>query len=173
MGQHSLVIVSNRGPIRFLQGADGGRIAKRGGGGLVTALSGVAQHQKVTWVAAALTDEDEAVAEEGAYVDGNLRLRLVALDREQYDRYYNVVSNPMLWEDFADVDIIRVDNVYYASASTMHYSPGAPVLRSYDLGETTAQIAYDLHIAEGTVKSRLHYALRTLRLTLREMGVSR
>lgn len=49
----------------------------------------------------------------------------------------------------------------------------AVVLRSYYLGETTAQIAYDLHIAEGTVKSRLHYALRTLRLTLREMGVSR
>ncbi|GAA1801795.1 family 43 glycosylhydrolase [Luedemannella flava] len=42
-------------------------------------------------------------------------------------------SNPMLWEDFADVDIIRVGDVYYASASTMHYSPGAPVLRSYDL----------------------------------------
>ena len=49
----------------------------------------------------------------------------------------------------------------------------AVILRSYYLGETTAQIAYDLHIAEGTVKSRLHYALRALRLTLREMGVSR
>jgi beta-xylosidase len=42
-------------------------------------------------------------------------------------------SNPMLWEDFADIDVIRVDNTYYASASTMHYSPGAPILRSYDL----------------------------------------
>ncbi|WP_406067871.1 RICIN domain-containing protein [Micromonospora sp. NBC_01638] len=42
-------------------------------------------------------------------------------------------SNPTVWQDFADVDIIRVDNVYYMSASTMHYSPGAPVLRSYDL----------------------------------------
>ncbi|RAO49433.1 Non-reducing end alpha-L-arabinofuranosidase [Micromonospora saelicesensis] len=39
----------------------------------------------------------------------------------------------MVWQDFADVDIIRVDNAYYMSASTMHYSPGAPVLRSYDL----------------------------------------
>src|SRR4051794_18702327 len=97
MGQHPLVIVSNRGPIRFLQGADGGRVAKRGGGGLVTALSGVAQHQKVTWVAAALTDEDEAVAGEGALRDGNLRLRLVAHDREEYDRYYNVFANPTLW----------------------------------------------------------------------------
>ncbi|MCG5468088.1 family 43 glycosylhydrolase [Micromonospora sp. LAH09] len=41
--------------------------------------------------------------------------------------------NPVVWQDFADVDIIRVDNAYYMSASTMHYSPGAPVLRSYDL----------------------------------------
>ncbi|OBT75798.1 hypothetical protein VF21_05587 [Pseudogymnoascus sp. 05NY08] len=42
-------------------------------------------------------------------------------------------SNPVLWEDLADLDIFRVDNVYYYSASTMHYSPGAPILRSYDL----------------------------------------
>ncbi|MBF9133769.1 family 43 glycosylhydrolase [Plantactinospora sp. S1510] len=42
-------------------------------------------------------------------------------------------SNPVVWQDFADVDIIRVDNAYYMSASTMHYSPGAPILRSYDL----------------------------------------
>ncbi len=42
-------------------------------------------------------------------------------------------TNPVIWQDFADVDIIRVGNTYYCSASTMHYSPGAPVLRSYDL----------------------------------------
>jgi beta-xylosidase/chitodextrinase len=42
-------------------------------------------------------------------------------------------SNPVLWEDLADVDIIRVNDAYYYSASTMHYSPGAPILRSYDL----------------------------------------
>ncbi|GLW75187.1 xylosidase [Kitasatospora phosalacinea] len=42
-------------------------------------------------------------------------------------------SNPVLWEDLADGDIIRVGDTYYYSASTMHYSPGAPVLRSYDL----------------------------------------
>jgi beta-xylosidase len=42
-------------------------------------------------------------------------------------------SNPVLWEDLADLDIRRVDNAYYYSASTMHYSPGAPILRSYDL----------------------------------------
>ncbi|KAJ3056984.1 hypothetical protein HK097_001928 [Rhizophlyctis rosea] len=42
-------------------------------------------------------------------------------------------TNPVLWEDLADLDIFRVGDVYYYSASTMHYSPGAPVLRSYDL----------------------------------------
>ncbi|MFF5297025.1 family 43 glycosylhydrolase [Paractinoplanes globisporus] len=42
-------------------------------------------------------------------------------------------SNPVVWQDFADGDIIRVGDVYYYSASTMHYSPGAPILRSYDL----------------------------------------
>jgi len=42
-------------------------------------------------------------------------------------------TNPVIWQDFADGDIIRVGDTYYYSASTMHYSPGAPVLRSYDL----------------------------------------
>jgi RNA polymerase sigma-70 factor, ECF subfamily len=49
----------------------------------------------------------------------------------------------------------------------------AVVRRSYYLGWTTAQIAEDLQIAEGTVKSRMHYAVRALRLTVREMGVTR
>jgi RNA polymerase sigma-70 factor, ECF subfamily len=49
----------------------------------------------------------------------------------------------------------------------------AVVRRSYYLGWTTAQIADDLGIAEGTVKSRLHYAMRAMRLTLQEMGVTR
>ena len=49
----------------------------------------------------------------------------------------------------------------------------AVIRRSYYLGWTTARIAEDLQIAEGTVKSRLHYAMRALRLTLQEMGVTR
>ena len=42
-------------------------------------------------------------------------------------------KNPVIWEDLADAEVIRVDNAYYYTASTMHYSPGAPILRSYDL----------------------------------------
>jgi RNA polymerase sigma-70 factor, ECF subfamily len=48
----------------------------------------------------------------------------------------------------------------------------AVVGRSHYQGWTTAQIAADLGIAEGTVKARLHYALRELRQSLQEMGVT-
>jgi RNA polymerase sigma-70 factor, ECF subfamily len=49
----------------------------------------------------------------------------------------------------------------------------AVVWRAYYQGWTTARIADDLQIAEGTVKSRLHYAMRALRLALQEQGVTR
>jgi RNA polymerase sigma-70 factor (ECF subfamily) len=39
----------------------------------------------------------------------------------------------------------------------------AVICRSYYEARTTAQIADDLQIAEATVKSRLHYAMRELR----------
>ncbi|KAH8795187.1 glycosyl hydrolase [Flagelloscypha sp. PMI_526] len=42
-------------------------------------------------------------------------------------------TNPVFWEDLADLAIKRVGSTYYYSASTMHFSPGAPILRSYDL----------------------------------------
>ncbi len=42
-------------------------------------------------------------------------------------------TNPVIWQDFADLEVIRVGDTYYYTGSTMHYSPGAPVLRSYDL----------------------------------------
>ena len=99
-----LIIVSNRGPAEFDRDPDGNRVIARGGGGLVTALSGVIASQDVTWVAAAISTEDEAVAaehEDGLEEtdrNGNpFRLRLVRLDRADYDRYYNVFANPLLW----------------------------------------------------------------------------
>jgi RNA polymerase sigma-70 factor (ECF subfamily) len=49
----------------------------------------------------------------------------------------------------------------------------AVISRAYYQGASTAQIAADLQIAEGTVKSRLHYGMRALRLRLQEMGVRR
>src|SRR6476661_8597217 len=97
MEEPHLLIVSNRGPMRFETLPDGSHSAKRGGGGLVTALSALTTQRPLTWVASALSDDDAEVAAEGVYEDGNLRLSMVAHDREEYDRYYNVFANPTLW----------------------------------------------------------------------------
>ncbi|AIY00189.1 RNA polymerase sigma factor [Arthrobacter sp. PAMC 25486] len=46
------------------------------------------------------------------------------------------------------------------------------IRQAYYGGRDTASIASALDIPEGTVKSRLHYGLRALRLALEERGVS-
>ncbi|KAI1810840.1 glycoside hydrolase family 43 protein [Poronia punctata] len=49
-------------------------------------------------------------------------------------RANSTFENPVVYEDFADNDVtVGPDGLYYFSASNMHYSPGAPILRSADL----------------------------------------
>lgn len=47
------------------------------------------------------------------------------------------------------------------------------IVSAYYLGHSIAEIARHEDVPEGTVKSRLHYALRALRLSLQERGVTR
>lgn len=42
-------------------------------------------------------------------------------------------TNPVLWSDVPDPDVIRVGDNFYLMSTTMHLSPGAPVMRSKDL----------------------------------------
>ena len=49
----------------------------------------------------------------------------------------------------------------------------AVVVRAYYGGLSTAELSAELGVPEGTVKSRLHYGLRALRLALQEKGVTR
>lgn len=42
-------------------------------------------------------------------------------------------SNPIIWADYPDLDVIRVDDTYYMVSTTMHMMPGCVILRSYDL----------------------------------------
>jgi trehalose 6-phosphate synthase len=99
-----LVIVSNRGPAQFERDADGKREVRRGGGGLVTALTGLVSHRRALWVASAMTDEDVAVAVEAdgepveVELDGvSYDVCMVESDSLAYDRFYNVIANPILW----------------------------------------------------------------------------
>ena len=59
-----LVIVSNRGPAQFHRTEDGERVVRRGGGGLVTALTGLVSHRDALWIASAMGPEDAAVTRE-------------------------------------------------------------------------------------------------------------
>jgi trehalose 6-phosphate synthase len=102
--RHKLLVVSNRAPVSYQRDSSGARVARRGGGGVVTALGGLPAHHDVTWVASAMTEEDRAVAAEhvGSFneetQDGAAyRLRLVTHEPAAYDRYYNVLANPTLW----------------------------------------------------------------------------
>jgi trehalose 6-phosphate synthase len=96
-----LVLVSNRGPVTFQAGGE----VRRGTGGLVTALIGLASYRDVTWIASAMTDEDVAMTEryEGhafpvrAPDGGEYRVKLIDSDPDAYDRFYNIMANPMLW----------------------------------------------------------------------------
>ncbi len=48
---------------------------------------------------------------------------------------FNLVeaSNPTIWADVPDPSVIRVGNTYYMSSTTMHMSPGVPIMKSTDL----------------------------------------
>src|ERR671936_2372240 len=99
-----LVLVSNRGPATFERDEGGELRVTRGGGGLVTALTGLVNHRDALWVASAMTEEDVEMSRQHGgrafecEVDGvSYRVRLVESDPEAYDRFYNVVANPLLW----------------------------------------------------------------------------
>lgn len=96
-----IIIASNRGPFSFSQTKDGSFKIKRGAGGLVTALSSLAEKQDVIWFASTLSRGDELWAQKHGSqpqdVHG-IQLRLIRpKSKKQYDQYYNVISNPLLW----------------------------------------------------------------------------
>ena len=124
MADERLIIVSNRGPAEFDRDADGERTINRGGGGLVTALTGLATHREVLWVASAMTEEDAVVAEEAGgpveieLEDASYEVDLVASDPDAYDPFYSVIANPQLWFtqhylwDLSNAPDIRAEEKY-------------------------------------------------------------
>ncbi|HEX2048864.1 MAG TPA: trehalose-6-phosphate synthase [Acidimicrobiales bacterium] len=99
-----VVFLSNRGPVQYDREA-GERTTGRGGGGLVTALSGLAGRlDDAVWVCGTATEEDAAVAREhegkafeAGDGDDGLLVRMVETDPEQRQKFYTVIANPLLW----------------------------------------------------------------------------
>lgn len=48
-----------------------------------------------------------------------------------------ICTNPMIWADVPDPDVIRVGNTFYLVSTTMHLMPGAPIMESKDLTHWT------------------------------------
>jgi trehalose 6-phosphate synthase len=99
-----VLIASNRGPVSFTEGDDGTLSAKRGGGGMVSGLSAVADESDMLWVCAALSDGDRIAAR--AAPDGMLSrdqtgpgaaVRMLDIPPAVFQRAYNSVANSTLW----------------------------------------------------------------------------
>jgi len=112
-----VVLLSHRGPASFRR-TRSGVTAKRGAGGLVTALMGLAEHlDDAVWVCAAATEADAAVAaeHEGHSIEieftpdpqvvpddeeaagPSLSVRYVEVEPERHRMFYGEIANPLLW----------------------------------------------------------------------------
>ena len=93
-----MIVVSHRGPYNFGRDDDGNLVAHRGAGGIVSALGPLlADKTDATWIAAAMSDDDQAAGRAGATGDLDIKLRLLELDREQHRMHYDVVAYGVLW----------------------------------------------------------------------------
>lgn len=52
---------------------------------------------------------------------------------EAYQKKGTQAHNPIIFADVPDMSMVRVGNTYYMSSTTMHMSPGVPIMRSQDL----------------------------------------
>ncbi len=103
-GDGPVLIASNRGPVSFTRGDDGRLSAKRGGGGMVSGLSAVADEADMLWVCAALSDDDRAAARlapggllDPAEAGTGAAVRMLDIPAPIYYRAYNAVANSTLW----------------------------------------------------------------------------
>ncbi|MFI6482322.1 trehalose-6-phosphate synthase [Nonomuraea sp. NPDC050663] len=100
---NSVLVASNRGPVSFTVSDEGALIMKRGGGGLVSGLSGVTKSNGVLWVCAALSDGDRSAVrqapggrlDQAGYDTG--ALRMLDIPPATFHRAYNAVANSTLW----------------------------------------------------------------------------
>jgi trehalose 6-phosphate synthase len=96
---YSTIVVSNRAPHE--PRPEGG--FARGAGGVITALLTLAEVTAANWVACARTEsERKLVAEHGTtwnapLIRSDTQLHYVTPTPEQYDQYYSVIANPVLW----------------------------------------------------------------------------
>jgi trehalose 6-phosphate synthase len=95
----ALIIAANRAPVTFTQTENGTFDYQRGGGGLVTALTGLCRHADATWIACARTEADAAWRAGHVTLEdrSEIQVQFLSPDEAAYEGYYNVIANPLLW----------------------------------------------------------------------------
>ena len=131
----SLLLASNRGPVSYAEDGRGGLVARRGGGGLVSAVTRASADGSLLWVCAALSEADRLAARAA---DGRVQpgVEMLDLDPVTFDRAYNGVANSTLW---------FVSHLLYDTAS-------APVFDARTAREWEAYRAYDDAFAEALAR---------------------
>ncbi|HLI90548.1 MAG TPA: trehalose-6-phosphate synthase [Ktedonobacteraceae bacterium] len=101
-----LIIASNRGPVEFQLSRGNALKARRGSGGMVTALIDAGNSMDVTWVAMTMTEGDRKAASNAQAHGGlmespirgqRMKLHYVAIPKATYRKYYDRISNEVLW----------------------------------------------------------------------------
>jgi trehalose 6-phosphate synthase len=99
---YKIALVSNRGPVSFVRNESGFDVNGPAGGAAPTLHRVLSRlHDRAVWFAAAISpdDRDAVAAGEMKRVREELgyRVNLLDVDPDTYHRYYDVVSNRMLW----------------------------------------------------------------------------
>lgn len=104
LARRQLIIASHRGPIDYHVTEDGEIQARRGSGGVVTALIPLNRYTELIWIASVMGEGDRRMLAEAqdkhikSHLPGqHIYIRFVNSSRRTYHKYYNVFCNPLLW----------------------------------------------------------------------------
>ncbi|WP_265445231.1 sigma-70 family RNA polymerase sigma factor [Flexivirga meconopsidis] len=99
---------------------------------------------------------------------------LVVDDARSARRRHEIVEDELPDDPVGDrVDAVFEQMIVLDALRTLSIHHREVVVRAYYGRQTVAEIAAELDLPPGTVKSRMHYGLRALRLALQERGVTR
>ncbi len=151
LSRQHLILASNRGPMEWHLQHDGQLQARRGSGGVVTALSGLTSHVDFTWIASAMGEGDRRIADAngGKAVKSPLpgqrvSVRYINTPRRVYHKYYNIICNPLLW---------FVQHYMWSSAYTPRVD--ATVYDAWETGYTEVNRQFADAIADEAASSTL------------------
>ncbi|MFH1002559.1 MAG: trehalose-6-phosphate synthase [Chloroflexota bacterium] len=104
VGARRLILASNRGPVEYHLTEDRQLQARRGSGGVVTALGALSQCIEVDWIASAMGEGDRLAAQRASgspikepLIGENLYLNFIISPRQTYHKFYGIFCNPLLW----------------------------------------------------------------------------